>query len=169
MFENIKNIAPAVLYRDQIHTEFTKRMDTKEMHLLSGRIGGIWIPDIEVDQHNWKFQFAIVDDDRNLIGYISFDGDYLMSSASNFALFSFDHGNIIVGKVTKDIITECYKLFHRVEWTSQSNNPTLHNYIKICKKLGGDYFVLHDIDKDETGKYIDSYTFEVINDDPIYK
>ena len=72
MFENIKNIAPAILYRDQIHTEFTKRMYTKEMHLLSGRIGSIWIPDIEVDQHNWKFQFAIVDDDRNLIGYISF-------------------------------------------------------------------------------------------------
>ena len=23
MFENIKNIAPAILYRDQIHTEFT--------------------------------------------------------------------------------------------------------------------------------------------------
>ena len=169
MFENIKNIAPAALYQDQIRIELTKRMYTKEMHLLSGRLGHIWIPDIDIVQNGWKFQFAILDDNEKLIGYIAFDVDYIMSSALNFALFSFDPGNIIVGKVTKDIITECHKLFHRVEWTSQSNNPTLHNYIKICKKLGGDYFVLHDIDKDETGKYIDSYIFEVINDDPIYK
>ena len=31
------------------------------------------------------------------------------------------------------------------------------------------FMVLHDIDKDETGEYIDSYIFEVMNDEPIYK
>ena len=169
MFENIKNIAPAALYQDQIRIELTKRMYTKEMHLLSGRIGNRWITNIDIDQQNWKFQFAMLDDNEKLIGYIGFDVDYVTSSSSHFALISFDPGNIIVGKVTKDIILECHKNFHRVEWGAQGDNPTLHNYIKICKKLGGDYFVLHDIDKDETGKYIDSYIFEVIHDDPIYK
>ena len=151
MFENIKNIAPAALYQDQIRIELTKRMYTK------------------LEQNNWKLQFAILDNNKKLIGYIEFDVDYLISSALHFSLFSFDPGNIIVGKVTKDIILECHKIFHRVEWRAQGDNPTLHNYIKMCKKLGGDYFVLHDVYKNKKGEYIDSYIFEVINDDPIYK
>ena len=52
---------------------------------------------------------------------------------------------------------------HRVEWCVVGNNPVKRNYDRFCKKHSGYIHHYHETTKDESGNYIDSFLYEIVN------
>lgn len=159
-------LKPAILYKDEIIDNFRKFYYTDTMILESGSLDN-WIPNIQDNNGMDDFDYAIVNSEEKLIGYISFKIDWYSSGAYNFGLLSFDPGNPTVGKdlfaIMNQLINE-YKL-HRIEWRMISGNPVERSYDRFIEKYGGQKYVLHDVFKDRTGKYRDSVIYEIITGD----
>ena len=134
------------------------------MTLYSGWLGNS-IPNIQEEPDSGLHQYAIVDSNNNLKGYLAYVIDWYSSSAYNFGLISFDRGNPIMGmdlfKEMEKLIHE-YKL-HRIEWRVVSGNPVKKHYDKFCKKYNGNIIKLTDVFKDKYGNYRDSYIYEILN------
>ena len=90
-------LVPAILYREQIKTEFQKKFYSIDMLYETGS-NSQWCPSIPDEPDEGCFEYAIVDSSKNLIGYLSYRIDYYSSNAYNFGLMSFDPGNPIIGK-----------------------------------------------------------------------
>lgn len=89
-------LVPAILFKEQIITEFQRIYFTEDMMYLTGCLEQ-WCPDISANPEEGKFDFAIVSNNR-LIGYLSYHIDYYCSKAYNFGLLSFNRGNPVVGE-----------------------------------------------------------------------
>ena len=87
-----------------------------------------------------------------------------MDCVSNFGLYSFDKGNVVVGI---DLFKEMERLvnrYHRVEWRMIGGNPVKKHYDRFCAKHGGNVVVLHDVVKDLEGNYLDEYIYEIVKE-----
>lgn len=157
-------LVPAILYKAQIIAEFQKRFYTTDMFFETGVLDN-WLPEISEAIDASKQQFAIVDNNKNLIGYFAYCIDWHVSSASKFGLISFDKGNPIVGlDVYKTIRKLLYKYkLHRIEFRMIGGNPVERHYDKICKHFGGTKYILKDVTKDRYGEYHNHVIYEIIN------
>lgn len=155
-------LVPAILYREQIIEEFRKCFYTTDMLFETGCIGN-WIPTIEDCPEGWQFQYAIVDKDEKLIGYLGYTVDWYASRAYNFGLISFDRGNVLVGRDVFDKLEELVNMLHRVEWRAVGGNPACRGYDHFIKRHGGTKHVLKDCNKDKDGIYHDDVIYEIVN------
>lgn len=116
-------LVPAALYKEEIHRNFFKYMYEDEMMLYTG-YNGMEVPVI-TDNNDGQYQYAIIDNDNHLIGYLTYRVDLYNSCASCFGLYSFDKNNSIIGiDVYKELrkLINTYKL-HRIEWRMIGGNP----------------------------------------------
>jgi hypothetical protein len=109
-------LVPAILYEEEIKKKFSECFYSRDMMYESGGIGN-WCPSIELTQNDGRYQYAIVNSEKKLIGYLDYSIDWYSSCASRFGLMSFDKGNPIVGR---DLYHEMQKLIkeyhlHRIE------------------------------------------------------
>lgn len=155
-------LVPAILYKEQITKEFQKYLYTTNMMYVTGCLEN-WIPNILECPDEGKFQYAIIDKDEKLLGYLGYSIDYYASRAYNFGLFSFDRGNLTVAKDTFDKLDELVKKLHRVEWRVISGNPACRGYDNFIKKYNGSKHILKDSIKDKGGRYHDDIIYEVVN------
>ena len=159
-------LVPAVLYKEEISREFQKRFYTEDMLFETGSLDN-WTPDISENPNASNYQFAIVDSDQKLIGYLDYCIDWYTSCASRFGLMSFDRGNRIIGlavyKTIRKLIYE-YKL-HRIEFRMVGDNPVERHYDKICSHFRGTKHVLKDAIKDRYGHYHDDIIYEIIRNE----
>lgn len=157
-------LVPAILYKEQIKKEFQKYYYTTDMLY---EIGGIenWIPQIAECPESWQFQYAIVDNNKKLIGYLGYSVDWYVSKVYNFGLFSFDRGNVLVGKDVFDKLEELVKTFHRVEWRAVGGNPACRGYDRFIKKHNGTKHILKDSIKDKSGEYHDDIIYEIVSEE----
>ena len=158
-------LIPAILKKDEILEAFKKYYYTDDMMYETGGMGN-WLPDIQEETNGDKFQYAIVDSDEELIGFLSYTVDWYSSCAYNFGLISFNRGNPTTGR---DLFNELTKLIneyklHRIEWKMVGGNPVEKSYDKFCNKFNGTKHVFKDVMKDKFGKYHDSIIYEIIND-----
>ena len=156
-------LVPAILYKEQITREFQKYYYTKDMLYETGCLGN-WNPDISECPNASQFQFAIVNG-KKLIGYLEYTIDWYASKACNFGLFSFDRGNILVGKDVFDKLEELVKNFHRVEWRAVGGNPACRGYDNFIKRHNGTKHVLKDSIKDKDGNYRDDIIYEIVKEE----
>lgn len=154
-------LVPAILYKEKIIEEFRKYFYTTDMLYETGCVEN-WIPEIADCPQGWQFQYAIVDNDK-LIGYLEYSVDYYISKAYNFALFSFDRGNILVGRDTFDKLEELVNTFHRVEWRAVGSNPACRGYDNFVKKHNGTKHILKDAIRDKDGNYHDDIIYEIVS------
>ncbi len=124
-----------------------------------------WIPDISDNHNESRYQFAIVDNNKKLIGYLDYCIDWYTSCASRFALMWFDKGNQII---SIDILKTMRRLIrgyelHRIEFRMIGKNPVEKHYDRICKHYVGTKHILKDAVKDRYGKYHDDIIYEIIN------
>lgn len=154
-------LEPAVLYRDQIQKEFQRYYYTTDMMYETGCLEQ-WCPEIAECPNESQFQYAIVDKNEKLIGYLGYSVDWYASKAYNFGLFSFDRGNILVARDTFDKLEELINTLHRVEWRAVGSNPACRGYDRFIKKHNGTKHVLKDSIKDKNGKYHDDYIYEIV-------
>lgn len=153
-------LVPAILHKEQIKKEFQKYFYTTDMLYETGGMCN-WSPNIEECPDESQFQFAIVDNEK-LIGYLGYSVDWYASKAYNFGLFSFDRGNVLVGKDVFDKLEELVKTFHRVEWRAVGGNPACRGYDNFIKKHNGKKYILKDSIRDKFGNYHDDIIYEIV-------
>ena len=124
---------------------------------------GNWFPEIVEFSGETKFQYAIVDDNEKLIGYLGYSVDWYVSKAYNFGLFSFDRGNVLVGKEVFTKLEELVSTLHRVEWRAVSSNPACRSYDNFIKRHNGTKHILTDTIRDKKGNYLDDIIYEIVS------
>ena len=158
-------LKPAILYKDLIIQCFQERFYTEDMMFETSHNGN-WSPEIFDCPDETQFQYAVVNSEEELIGYISFRIDWYASVAYNFGLISFDKGNVLMGyglREVMDMIINDFKL-HKIEWKMVSGNPAQSSYDRFLKAYNGNKVIHHDDFKDKYGKYHDSIYYEIILD-----
>lgn len=158
-------LIPAIIKKDEILKSFQEYFYTEDMIYETGGLNN-WLPSIEEETESGRFQYAIVNSEDKLLGYLDYQVDWYSSNAHNFGLISFDRGNPIIGK---DLFFELNKLIHdyklhRIEWRMVGGNPVEKHYDKFCEKFNGTKHILKDVIKDKYGKYHDDIIYEIIND-----
>lgn len=156
-------LIPAILKKEEILENFKKYYYTEDMMYETGGLNN-WLPNIKEETETGRFQYAIVNSEDKLLGYLDYQVDWYSSCAHNFGLISFIRGNPIVGK---DLFDELKKLMyeyklHRIEWRMVGGNPIEKHYDKFCEKFNGTKHILKDVIKDKYGKYHDDIIYEII-------
>lgn len=155
-------LVPAILYRNEIRTELSKRIHSESFFLYTGYIGSS--PDVVCDNFNDSiYQFAIVDEQK-LIGYFEYCWDVYCKRVNQFGLFSFDSGNKQIGI---DVLREMKKLLqdkniHRIEWHMVGGNPVERHYDNFCRRHRGKKHILKDALRDKHGEFRDDIIYEII-------
>lgn len=156
-------LIPAILKKNEIIQEFQKLQYTDDLMYYLGSCDN-YLPNIIEEPDKETYQYAIMDSNNNLIGYVNYKIDWYSSQAHNFGLISFDKGNVLIGKELFSIMTniiENLKL-HRIEWFMVGGNPVERSYDSFCKKYNGNKTILHDTFKDRLGNYHDTIIYEII-------
>lgn len=159
-------ILPAILYKDQIEHEFKRHYYTDEMMYYNGYIDNSY-PTVSENPNESTFQWAVVNDNGNLIGYISYYVDWYSKSATRFGIFSFEKGNVLMGKAVIQVLNDLlykYKM-HRISWLMVSGNPVEDSYDRFCEKHHGCKYILRDVFKDRLGEYHNSCQYEIIQEE----
>ena len=155
-------LKPAILYKEEISKGFQEYYYTDDMMYETGSMGN-WFPEIVEYPDETKFQYAIVDDNEKLIGYLDYNVDWYVSIAYNFRLFSFDRGNVLVGKEVFTKLEELVSTLHRVEWRAVSSNPACRSYDNFIKRHNGNKHILNDSVRDKKGNYLDDIIYEIVS------
>ena len=109
-------------------------------------------------------QFAILDKDEKVVGYISYHVDMYSRCVYNFGMMSFRKSmafSAALEKIMEGLIHD--EKFHRISWRMVSGNPVEKTYDRFLKKYNGNKLIEHDVFKDKYGNYHDSYIYEIIN------
>lgn len=157
-------LIPAALKKEEIAKAFQKFFYTDDMMFETGSLHN-WSPDIQDCPDACTFQYAIVNDEDKLLGYLAYTVDWYSDIAYNFGMISFDRGNVIFGKDITNKIIELVEKHHKVTWRMVGGNPVEKHYDKIIKKYNGNKFVLKDAFKDREGKYRNDTIYEIIKED----
>lgn len=155
-------LKPAAIYKNMIEAQMLKYFYTEEMFLVTGCLNN-WIPEIADEPDENTFQYAIVDGNGNLIGYLCYEVDWYSLKAYNFGVISFDKGNPIIGEDLYSTIKKLYNRMHKIEWKMIEGNPVERNYDHICDRFNGYKHFLTDSIKDKDGNYRDDIIYEIIN------
>ncbi len=156
-------LVPAILYSSEITVEFQKNLYTQDMMYVSGCMDN-WVPKILDCPDFNSYQYAIIDENKKLIGFLCYRIDWYASKAYDFGLMSFDRGNPLIGKAVFNKLNELVTKLHRVSWNALSNNPACHGYDNFVTKHGGNKHILKDVVKDKNGNYHDSIIYEIVSE-----
>lgn len=131
-------LKPAILFKDEIQTKFKELWYTDDLRLYVGERMGM-VPEIHED--NWnnpgKREYAIVDKDDNVVGYIAFNINDKINSCEDFGLISFDKGNMLVPHDVYHLLMELYEKYFLITWSMIGDNPVKKGYIRFTEKMGG--------------------------------
>ncbi|MBQ3513448.1 MAG: hypothetical protein IJA32_06575 [Lachnospiraceae bacterium] len=158
-------LIPAAVKKVEIQERMKEYFYSTDMLYENGCMDN-WIPEISDCPDASTFQYAIVNSNKDLLGYFTYKIDWYSSRAHCFGIISFDRGNPIIGKdlfEEMDKLINQYKL-HRIEWSMVGGNPIEKHYDKFCKKYDGNKHILKDAFKDRLGNYHDDIIYEIIND-----
>lgn len=144
----------AKLYEQEIKKKMWEIWyDEKYQYYFGGE--GRW--DFSLDNNANEFQkrsFAVLNDDNNLIGLISYSVDFEMRIAQWFGAINFSDDKLSFGKALRQVIEDCFLKFGMevVEWNVVCGNPIEKSYDRMCQKLGGRIIgVRHNRTKDLAG------------------
>ena len=156
-------LVPAILYKEEITKGMQKYFYTDDMLYETGCMEN-WTPNIFDCPDGGQIQYAIVNSNNKLIGYLAYTIDWYASKAYNFGLFSFDRGNPLIGKEVFNKLEELVSTLHRVEWRAVGGNPACRGYDAFIKRHNGNKHILKDAIKDNKGNYHDDIIYEIINE-----
>lgn len=156
-------IKPAQLYAEQLKKkEIESWYDLKNIY-YSGWIGRsiTQLPDNNYDSHH----FVSVDKEDNVIGYMSYNMNWLAMSVDGFGIISFDKGNIEFAKDVYNVICDLFKKYNmnRISWCCFADNPAIRGYRNFIKKHGGrECSYKRQVARLMDGKLHDSVEFEIL-------
>lgn len=157
-------LRPAIAYKEEIQKQMALLYYTPEMRFYLGWEGSANI-NIADECEPGFYQYASVDKNNKLEGYIAFQVDRYERQAYQFGLISFKDGmNLTLAKDLRDVLDDLINVqkLHRIEWHAVGTNPVCKAYDRFCKKYKGNKYVLHDSWRDVKGKFHDSYIYEIL-------
>lgn len=156
-------LIPAICYKEEIEKALGEYFYTNDMIYYTGWIKSHLIK-VADECKEGNYQYAVVDNDKKLIGYIAYYVDYYSDSAYSFGAFSFDRGHPIMGKEMFNLLEKLVNTKHRVEFRAISGNPAIKGYDKFYNRHCdiGRVITLKDVFKDVDGKYHDEYIYEFV-------
>lgn len=157
-------LRPAAAYETVLMEKFKQHCYDEDMMYYTGTLGfcepTIW----KNDEYGNCRQYAIVNNENEVIGYFSYNYDHVAKCASHFGLFSFDRGNPTIGidvlRELNYLIKKCH--VHRIEYNMISGNPVENHYDKFCYHYCGKKITLTDVLKDREGNYHNCVIYEII-------
>lgn len=120
------------------------------------------------DNNGREHHFVSVDNDDNVVGYISYHVDWQSMSAHSWGLITFQKGNLILIKDLYTVIRNLFEKYNmnRISWNCYADNPVIRGYRYFVKKFGGkEVGYLHDASKLLDGKLHDIVIFEILAKD----
>lgn len=167
-------LIPALSRKEEILRKFQALRYTEKIMYYNGCLeqGEITISE---DDTLGRYQYAICDDNNNVVGYIGYWLDFYSSCAWSFGLISFDDKpNRYIGLAILEVINSLKKMdIRRIEFGAVSGNPAVEFYDKLTKKFfsSGLYslrkFIKLRTFKDAYGNYHNSLIYEIIKWDSI--
>lgn len=157
-------LKPAILYKERLNEAIKPYFYTEDMFYYNGCIDSAPI-EVADDTEQSRFQFAIVNKDDDLLGYIGFIWNCFHSSASRFGAISFDRGNPIVVRDMLRLVETLIKKVHRVEFASVEGCPAIKGYEKFLERHSdiGRRIKFCDSVRDLDGKFRGLYVYEFVN------
>lgn len=154
-------LVPAYLYKEELEKEFIKIIYSEDAFYYTG------VPHcnefLTLEPKTNVYRWAVVDKDKNLIGYFAYHVDPTVSGVNGFGLISFKKGTFTIIGDVRDKMEELISHYHRVEWRCIGGNPIIPIYEKFTKKHNGRIMLFKDVLIDNEGKYRDEYFYEIIN------
>ena len=98
-------LVPSILYKDEIIKGMQKYFYTDDMMFETGCMDN-WTPNITECPEGSQFQYAIVDNNEKLIGYL---------------------GYAVIGIQVKHIILDCFHLIEEILWLAEMYLTNLKN------------------------------------------
>ena len=157
-------LVPAILHKEEIIKSFQKYYYTTDMLYETGTMDN-WCPDIADCPNENTFQYAVVNKENKLLGYLSYKVDWYAGCAYNFGMISFERGSVVFAKDIFDKLEELVSQLHRVEWRMVSGNPAERGYDNFIKRHNGNKHILKDSIKDKDGNYHNDVIYEIVNGD----
>lgn len=157
-------LKPAICYKAEIEAAMAEYFYTDDMRYYMC-CNDSYVLDIRDEGKEGHYQYAVIGEKGNLIGYIGYMIDYYSSGAYSIGAFSFDRGNPVMGKELFTLIERLISQLHRVEFRAVEGNPAIRGYDRFLErhKEIGKKIILKDVFKDTSGKYHDTYIYEFIN------
>lgn len=158
-------LKPASVYKDEIQTEFKRLQYSEDMFYASGDMSS-WVPEIDDAPNGYNFQYAVVDNNGELKGYIGFILDWYARNAHSFGIVSFDKNSLYTAESLNKILDMLISEWnvHRIEWRMISGNPAQKAYDRFMKKYNGKCYILKDTVRDYKGNYHDDHIYEIVFD-----
>jgi len=156
-------LRPAQLYEDELRTKHIETWYRPEYMYYDGDVGDS-IADLPADNYN-KHCFVSVNEDDEIIGFITYNVSYLAMSADGFAIISFDRGNMLF---IKDVYTAICNIFdmyrmNRLSFYCFADNPAIKAYRQFIKRHGGtENGCQHELALLRDGKLHDEVSFEIM-------
>ena len=138
-------LKPAQLYKEEVNKKYIETWYDPEYMYYSGWFGNgsLNIPDDNYESRH----FVSVDNDGNILGYISYSVSFVTMSADRFGAISFDKGNMLF---TKDFYKTIYDIFEKY-------------HMNFIEKHGGrECGYRRQVAKLMDGKLHDSVEFEIL-------
>lgn len=165
-------IKPAILYQYTLTEKYSEIMYDIEYQYYFG-YPAVWLPQVPENTENGHY-FVSVDEDENVLGYITYSINLLSKSCYDFGLISFDRGNIKFIKDVYEVVNNIFNVyqFNRLEWCCFADNPAIKGYRNFISRCGGKevgYLKATNVLMDQ--KLHDSVIFEIMKEDfkPIKK
>lgn len=155
-------LKPAILYKEILERKFAEQLYSDDYFYYNGYAAGTTMP-VEIKSQENLYQYAIVNKDNEVVGFLSYRLLPDLNEATCFGLYSFEKGNAIIGRDLFRKMEELISLSHRVSWKVVGGNPVKRHYDKFCLKYNGNICHEHDVTKDKYGNYHDMFTYEIIN------
>lgn len=159
-------LKPAQLYEDKLNEKYIGTWyDPKYMYYTGGTgARRIQIPDNNYDNH----EFVSVDNDDEVIGFLSYRIDWQAKCVSAFGLINFGDVNTIFSRDMIQAIYDIFNKYHmnRLSWYCFADNPAIKIYRKFIERHGGiqcGYLRQDCMLRD--GKLHDSVLFEILSKD----
>ena len=157
-------IKPAQLYEFELkQLYYDTYNDPKYMYYFScWGTSELSIPHDNYDSHN----FAILNNNGELVGYICYAINYASKVANNFGIISFKR-SIVFGRDLKKIIDDIFNVYHmrKIEFRAFADNPVIRHYRKFVKEHGGEEVgTLHASVLLSDNKFHDDVMFELFRE-----
>lgn len=129
-------LKPAILFKDEIQRKYAERWYKANTKYYSPLCNF----EMKIDADNREFRdFASIDKNGSVIGYISYRVDFCVREASRFGIISFDEGNL---EFVRDLYRVFYHTmiidkFNRIEFLCINGNPAERGYRNFIKRVGG--------------------------------
>ena len=156
-------LRPAILYKDKLENAFNELIYTDKYFFYSSYAYCHSIPDFQTEDNSFQFA-SVTGESDTLIGYFSYKINPETDTVWQFGAYSFYKINPVFGKVVLAEMKRLIKDHRRIEWRMIGDNPAQETYDKFCKRYGGNKVILHNVCKDNHGKYHDKHIYEILSE-----